>query len=85
MAQIICKSKHNQSKAEAILGGVRFFRSEAGLISEDISEEKVEEFIASDGSRFELHVGETIEPAKRPVRKTAVPPTTASAGASPGF
>jgi hypothetical protein len=62
MAQVICISKHGQFQQQ--LGGVRFFSSDVGRISEEIDDEQVAEFLKTP-AHFRLHAGEPIEEAKK--------------------
>lgn len=61
MAQVICTSKHAQFQQQ--LGGVRFFNSGVGRISEEIDDEQMAEFLKTP-AHFRAHTGEPIEEVK---------------------
>jgi hypothetical protein len=68
MAQVIAISKHG--KQQNLIGGVRFFNSPQGRISEEITEEQAEAFAGPHPDQFVRYIGEPIEPA---VKKAAAP------------
>jgi hypothetical protein len=79
MAQVIVTSK--QGMKQQTHGGVRFFQSPVGLISEEVSDEKAEEFLVTP-DHFKLHLGEVVAPAAKPA-KPAVPAGPAAPVAKP--
>jgi hypothetical protein len=68
MAQVICTSKHAQF--QPLLGGVRFFNSEVGRISEEITDEQTAEFLKTP-THFRLHTGDPVEEVKKAAKKAA--------------
>jgi hypothetical protein len=67
MAQVICKSKYAQTAT--LLGGKKFFASEVGRISEEMSDDEAAEFLKTP-THFVFHVGDVIE-EKKPSKKAA--------------
>jgi hypothetical protein len=85
MAQVICTSKH--AKFSKQIGGVKFFNSDAGLISEEITNDQAVEFCKTP-TFFRLHEGDPIENVKKAAAKRSSPPSANESGAaapSPGF
>jgi hypothetical protein len=93
MAQVIASSKHGQQQLNH--GGVKFFRSGGMTISEEISDEKAEEFLATP-DHYKRYQGDPIEPptAKRAAQTPATRPapgvaktnlSTAQDASSPTF
>jgi hypothetical protein len=78
MAQVIATSKHG--KLQNSHGGVRFFASPQGKISEEISDEQADQFCEMP-DHFTRYTGEPIEAPKRveaAAVKRASPPMPAS-------
>lgn len=67
MAQVICKSPY--AKTATLLGGKKFFASEVGRISEEMTDDEASEFLKTP-THFVFHVGEVIE-EKKPSKKPA--------------
>lgn len=78
MAQVIATSKAGMKQQSH--GGVRFFNSPVGLISEEISDAKAEEFLVTP-DHFKLHMGEVVEQAA--ASKRAPPAAPAAPAAKP--
>jgi hypothetical protein len=76
MAQVIVTSK--QGMKQQTHGGVRFFQSPVGLISEEISDEKAEEFLVTP-DHFKLHMGEVVTPPVKPAKPVPAAPTAPAA------
>jgi hypothetical protein len=76
MAQVIATSKHGMLQNQH--GGVRFFNSPFGKISEEISDEQADQFVETP-DHFKRHLGEAVEP---PVAKRSGPPLGKSAPAT---
>lgn len=72
MPQVICTSKAAQFSPQ--IGGVRFFTSEVGRISEEITDEQANEFLKTP-TFFRLHAGEPIFPKKplEPMKHAVAP------------
>lgn len=69
MAQVIVTSRHGI--AQNTIGGVRFFNSTVGRISEEISEELAEQFAGPHPDQFKRHFGEPVEPPTTAKRSSA--------------
>lgn len=88
MPQVICISKHAQ--LSKLIGGVNFFSSPVGRISEEITDEQADEFLKTP-TFFKLHQGDPIEPPPAvknpPKQKIAKPPVDEKTGdpANPNF
>lgn len=82
MPQVICTSKYARTSTQ--IGGKKFFASEVGRISEEMTDDEAGEFLKTP-THFTLHVGEEIE-EKKPAAKKAVGgkqlPSTPPAGAA---
>ncbi len=78
MAQVIATSKHGMLQPQ--LGGVRFFTSPHGRISEEISDEHAEQFLATP-DHFKRHLGEPVEPPA--AKKAAAPPKAVAPAGKP--
>ncbi len=76
MAQVIATSKHGQLQPQ--IGGVRFFSSPHGRISEEISDEQAEQFLLTP-DHFKRHLGEAVE-TPAPKKAAAQPKAQAPAG-----
>ena len=74
--QVICTSKH--PVRAKFLGGVLFFDSPVGRISEDLSDEKAAEFLVTP-EHFKPHFGEPI-PAPAALLAQKVAPAAPKAG-----
>lgn len=80
MPQVICTSKH--AKFSAVIGGVKFFASDVGRISEEITAEQAEEFLKTP-TFFQLHMGDPIEEeVKKPAKPRAAPRADAGQNSS---
>ena len=80
MAQVIVTSKKGMQQQSH--GGVRFFNSPSGVISEEISEEKAEEFLVMP-DHFKLHLGEPVAAPTAKRAASSAPPTPTTPAAKP--
>jgi hypothetical protein len=71
MSQVICTSKYAQTAAQ--LGGKKFFASEVGRISEELTDDEATEFLKTP-THFRLHVGDPVE-EKKPSKKVSAAPS----------
>lgn len=82
MAQVIATSKHGRLQNSH--GGVRFFQSAVGKISEEITEEQADQFCEMP-DHFMRYSGETVEGPKKaePVKRASPTPAAAGKAAAP--